>query len=64
VDILGFYAENHPGEFITKSSPAIKADSGRQNALHIHLVSKASKATGHIDDLTLGPGMILRLPRG
>jgi len=63
VDILGFYAENHPGEFITKTSPAIKADSGRQNAMHIHLVSKTSKATGHIDDLTLGAGMILRLPK-
>jgi acetolactate decarboxylase len=63
VDILGFYAENHPGVFITKTSPAIKADSGRQNAMHIHLISKTSKATGHIDDLTLGAGMILRLPK-
>lgn len=63
VDILGFYAENHPGEFITKTSPAIKADSGRLNAMHIHLVSKTSKATGHIDDLTLGAVMTLRLPK-
>jgi len=63
VDILGFYAENHPGDFITKTSPGIKADSGRQNAMHIHLVSKTSKATGHIDDLTLGAGMTLRLPK-
>jgi len=63
VDIIGFYSENHPGVFITKAAPAIKPDSGRQNAIHIHAVSKVGKATGHIDDLTLGQGMILRLPK-
>jgi acetolactate decarboxylase len=63
VDIIGFYSENHPGVFITKYAPAVKPDSGRQNAIHIHAVSKTGKATGHIDDLTLGAGMILRLPK-
>jgi len=63
VDIIGFYAENHPGEFISQYAPAIKEGSGLQNAVHIHLVSRASKAAGHIDDLVLGEGMVLRLPR-
>jgi len=63
VDILGFYSENHPGVFLPNTSPAIKAESGRQNAMHIHVIAKTSKATGHIDDLTLGEGMVLRLPK-
>jgi len=63
VDILGFYSENHPGVFLPNTSPAIKAESGRQNAMHIHVIAKTGKGTGHIDDLTLGAGMILRLPK-
>jgi hypothetical protein len=34
-----------------------------ENAIHIHLVSRTSKAAGHIDDLTLGENMVLRLPK-
>ena len=61
-DIIGFYSERHPGVFISKLAPAIPAGSGRANANHIHFVSKASDATGHIDDIKLGQGMVLRLP--
>ena len=63
VDIIGFYAEGHPGEFISQYAPAIKEGSGMQNFIHIHLVSKTSKAAGHIDDITFGDGMVLRLPK-
>jgi acetolactate decarboxylase len=63
VDIVGFYSEKHAGIFLTQYSPAIKEGSGMQNSLHIHLISRVSKASGHIDDLTLGEGMVLRLPK-
>jgi acetolactate decarboxylase len=63
VDIIGFYAEKHPGEFISQYAPAIKEGSGMENYIHIHLVSRTSKAAGHIDDITLGGGMVLRLPK-
>ena len=41
---------------------AIK-EKGVKNAIHIHLVAKDGKSAGHIDDITLGGGMTLRLPR-
>ena len=63
MDIVGFYSENHPGVFISATAPAIKADSGVKNAIHIHMVSRDGKAAGHIDDITLAPGMTLRLPQ-
>jgi len=63
VDIIGFYSEHHAGIFVTRFVPAIKEGSGMENAMHIHLVSRVSKAAGHIDDMTLGRGMILRLPK-
>jgi acetolactate decarboxylase len=63
VDIIGFYSEHHAGVFLTQYAPAIKEGSGMENAIHIHLVSRVSKAAGHIDDLTLGEGMMLRLPK-
>jgi acetolactate decarboxylase len=62
-DILGFYSEKHAGVFLTQFTPVIKEGSGMQNAMHIHLISRTSKASGHIDDLTLGEGMVLRLPQ-
>jgi len=34
-----------------------------RNAIHIHIVSRDGKAAGHIDDITLAPGMTLRLPQ-
>jgi acetolactate decarboxylase len=63
VDIIGFYSEHHAGVFLTQFAPAIKEGSGMENAIHIHLVSKTSKAAGHIDDITVGEGMVLRLPK-
>jgi len=63
VDIIGFYAEHRDGIFLPKYTSLIKEGSGMENAIHIHLVSKTSKAAGHIDDITLGEGMVLRLPK-
>jgi acetolactate decarboxylase len=63
VDIIGFYAEHHAGIFLPSSSPAFMEGTGVQNAIHIHLVSKTSKAAGHIDNITLGENMVLRLPK-
>ncbi len=62
VDIVGFYSEHHAGVFLTQFAPAIKEGSGMENAIHIHLVSRTSKAAGHIDDIILGEGMVMRLP--
>jgi Alpha-acetolactate decarboxylase len=63
VDIIGFYSDHHVGVFLAEYAPAIKEGSGMKNAIHIHLVSKTSKAAGHIDDITFGDGMVLRLPK-
>jgi acetolactate decarboxylase len=63
VDIVGFYSEHHAGVFITATTPVIKEDSGMKNAIHIHLISRTSRASGHIDDITFGDGIVLRLPR-
>jgi acetolactate decarboxylase len=63
VDIVGFYSDHHAGVFLNQFSPAIKEGSGMENMIHIHLVSRTSKAAGHIDDLTLTEGMVLRLPK-
>lgn len=62
MDIIGFYSEHHPGVFVSAYAPAIKPDSGLKNAIHIHLITRDGKAAGHIDDITLGAGMSLRLP--
>jgi len=62
VDIVGFHSEKHPGIFISAYAPAIK-EKDVKNAIHIHLVSKDGKSAGHIDDITLGGGMTLRLPK-
>jgi len=62
VEIIGFYSETHPGVFISQYAPAIPPDSGKKNAIHMHLIAKDGKATGHIDDLSLRGTMVLRLP--
>lgn len=49
--------------FEEKSDQVIKEGSGMKNAIHIHLVSRTSKAAGHIDDITPGENMVLRLPK-
>jgi hypothetical protein len=48
---------------ISAYAPAIKADSGVKNAIHIHLVAHDGKSAGDIDDLTLVAGMKLLLPQ-
>lgn len=63
VDIIGFYSEHHAGVFLTAATPVIKEGSGMLNTIHIHLVSRVSKASGHIDDIILGENMVLRLPK-
>jgi acetolactate decarboxylase len=63
VDIIGFFSEKHSGIFLSQYAPAIKEGSGMENAIHLHLISKTSKAAGHIDDITFGEGMVLRLPK-
>ena len=63
VDIIGFYSDHHVGVFVAEYAPAIKEGSGSKNQIHIHLVSRTSKAAGHIDDITMGEGMVLRLPQ-
>jgi acetolactate decarboxylase len=63
VDIIGFYSEHHGGVFVSDYAPAIKRDSGLKNAIHIHFVSRTDKMTGHIDNITLGSGMTLYLPK-
>jgi len=62
VDIIGFYSERHGGIFISEYAPGIKPGSGDKNTVHMHLVSRSTKATGHIDDITFGKGVTLRLP--
>ncbi|MFM2059138.1 MAG: hypothetical protein RLY71_3523 [Pseudomonadota bacterium] len=63
MNIVGFYSEKHPGVFISAYAPAIPQGGSARNAMHIHLVSKDGKSAGHIDNLTLAPGMVLRLPK-
>jgi alpha-acetolactate decarboxylase len=63
VDIIGFYSDHHVGVFVAEYAPAIKEGSGIKNVIHIHFVSRVSKVAGHIDELTLGEGMVLKLPQ-
>jgi len=63
VDIIGFYAEHHAGVFLPSSKPKFMEGTDAENVIHIHLVSKTGKAAGHIDNITLGEGMVLRLPK-
>ncbi len=62
VTIVGFYSEQHHGTFIGTYAPAM-ADSGEQSAMHMHLVSDDGLSAGHIDNLHLAGGMVLRLPQ-
>jgi len=62
VEIIGFYSERHTGVFISQYAPAIDTAKGEQNFMHLHFVSRAGRATGHIDDLRLEGPATLRLP--
>jgi acetolactate decarboxylase len=63
MEIIGFYSETQQGVFISAYAPAIKEGSGQKNLIHLHLVTGDGTAAGHIDDIRLAPGMVLRLPR-
>lgn len=52
VIILGFYSEHHKGIFTHHSS-----------FLHMHVLNDKKAIMGHLDDLTLGEKMILKLPK-
>lgn len=52
VIILGFYSEQHKGIFTHHSS-----------FLHMHVLNDEKEIMGHLDDLTLGAKMILKLPK-
>lgn len=52
VELLGFYSDSHQAIFTHHTTN-----------MHIHVKTKDNKIAGHVDDLTLGKGMILKLPR-
>ena len=51
VDILGFYSDSHHAIFTHHSTN-----------MHLHFLGKGEEIAGHVDDLFLGSGMILKLP--
>jgi len=51
VDILGFYSDSHHAIFTHHTTN-----------MHLHVKTVDNKIAGHIDDLTLGTNMILKLP--
>jgi len=51
VDLLGFYSNAHHTIFTHHTTN-----------MHIHVRTTDNKLAGHVDDLTLGKGMILKLP--
>ncbi len=51
VDILGFYSTHHHAVFTHHSTN-----------MHLHVKTRGHVLAGHLDDLTLGEGMVLRLP--
>lgn len=51
VEILGFYSDAHHAIFTHHTTN-----------MHLHVKSVDNKVAGHVDDLTLGTDMILKLP--
>jgi len=51
VKMLGFYSDSHHAIFTHHTSN-----------MHIHVKTNDNKIAGHVDALTLGKGMILKLP--
>jgi acetolactate decarboxylase len=51
VEMLGFYSDSHKAIFTHHTSN-----------VHIHMRTVDDKLAGHVDDLILGDGMILKLP--
>lgn len=52
VEVLGFYSKDHTGIFTHHTTD-----------MHLHFRSKDEQWAGHVDDLTLGENMILKLPK-
>jgi len=52
VDILGFYSNAHHGIFTHHTTN-----------MHMHVKTTDNLLAGHLDDMTLGSGMILKLPK-
>jgi acetolactate decarboxylase len=48
---IGFYSENHCGVFIPKGK-----------RVHVHFVDDDAVASGHVDEITFGPNVYLKLP--
>lgn len=51
VELLGFYSDSHHAVFTHHTTN-----------MHIHLKTGDGKLAGHVDALTLGKGMVLKLP--
>lgn len=51
VEILGFYSDSHHAVFTHHTTN-----------MHLHVKTADNKIAGHIDDLNLGKGMVLKLP--
>lgn len=51
VELLGFYSDSHHAVFTHHTTN-----------MHIHLKTGEGKLAGHVDALTLGKGMVLKLP--
>jgi len=51
IEILGFYSDSHHAIFTHHTTN-----------MHLHLKTVDNKIAGHVDGLTLGKGMILKLP--
>jgi acetolactate decarboxylase len=52
VEIVGFYSDKHAGVFTHHTTK-----------MHLHMRSVSGKAMGHLDDITLGGGIKLYLPK-
>ena len=52
VEILGFYSTKHKAVFTHHTT-----------FMHMHFKTKDSSIAGHLDDLVLGKGMVLKLPK-
>ena len=51
VEMLGFYSDSHHAIFTHHTTN-----------MHIHVKTVDTKIAGHVDGLTLGKGMVLKLP--
>lgn len=51
VEMIGFYSDSHHAVFTHHTTN-----------MHIHMITSDHSIAGHVDDLTLGSGMILKLP--